>query len=150
MPISKLQGVPVLVRWALKAKAISTASQLLEVAGGFEQREALAVAIQAPPELLTAIVRRADLARVKGVGVRFGQLLEELGVYDVVSLAQQDPISLHDRLRRHNEQTGLCRRSPTPLETSDWVKQAGTLPVAVHYRHRDLKPIATKGRLQAD
>ena len=150
MPISKLQGVPVLVRWALKAKSISTAAQLLLAAGGFEQREAFAAAMQVAPELLTAIVQRADLARVKGVGVRFGQLLEEIGVNDVVSLAQQDPIRLHEVLRHHNEQTGLCRRSPTPLETADWVKQARALPVAVHYRRHDLEPVSAKGRLQAD
>ena len=79
VPISKLQGVPVSVRWALKAKSISTATQLLAAAGGYEQRGALAVAMQVAPELLTAIVRRADLARVKGVGVRFAQMLNEIG-----------------------------------------------------------------------
>ena len=145
LPISKLQGVPALLRWALKVKSIATTAQLLAAAGGFEQREAFAAAMQVAPELLTAIVRRADLARVKGVGVRFAQMLEEIGIHDVVSLAEQDPIRLHDSLRQHNEQTGLCRRSPTPIETTDWVKQARALPLAIHYRSQDAEPAAAIG-----
>ena len=150
MPISKLRSVPASARWALKIKSINTSAQLLAAAGGFEQREALAAAVQVAPALLTAIVRRADLARVKGLGVRFAQMLEEIGIHDVAAVAEQDPIQLHDHLRRHNEQERLCRRSPTLIETIDWVQQARALPTAVYYRSQDFEAATGKGRLQAD
>src|SRR6186713_1271906 len=78
MPISKLRSVPASARWALKVKSINTSAQLLAAAGGFEQRGALATEARMAPELLTVLVRRADLARIDGIGVKFAQMLEEI------------------------------------------------------------------------
>ena len=133
LPITKLHGVPALVQRGLKALRITTCSQLLAAAGKLEEREALARSARIAPELLLTIVRRADLARIKGIGVRFGQLLEELGVLDVAILARQNPQVLHEQLQRLNTAERLTRRSPTPGEVEDWVSRARSLPILVHH-----------------
>jgi hypothetical protein len=46
------------------------------------------------PAALTSLVQWADMARVNGSGMVFGQMLEELGIRDVKPLA-----ALHTRLR---------------------------------------------------
>lgn len=134
LPISKLRGVPFPARVALKVRRITTCSQLLAAAGGYQEREALARATRLSFDVLTELVRRADMARVNGVGSVFGLMLEELGVHDVASLAQHQPAELHERLRAYNQEERLARRSPTPEEVSDWVAQARRLPRLVTYR----------------
>jgi predicted flap endonuclease-1-like 5' DNA nuclease len=136
LPISKLRGVPLQARLALKVQRITTCDQLLAAVAVAEDREALARATRIAPEILTDLVQRADLARVNGVGAVFGLMLEELGVRDVQALASQDPGALHERLRAHNRRERLARRSPTPEEVNDWVGQARGLPRLVTYRPR--------------
>jgi Domain of unknown function (DUF4332) len=101
LPISKLRGLTLPVRAALKARGVTTCAQLLRAAGKAGDRDRLAREAGIGPDGLLALVRRADLARVGGVGVVFGLMLEELGVADVAALATQDPAGLHARLRRY-------------------------------------------------
>ncbi len=136
LPIVKLRGLPLQARVALKVRRVTTCGQLLAAAARFEDREALARASRLAPEILTDLVRRADMARVGGVGAVFGLMLEELGVRDVQTLARQDAGVLHRRLRGHNRRERLARRSPTPEEVRDWVRQARVLPKLVTYRPR--------------
>jgi len=134
LPVSKLRGLTLPVRAALKRRGIATCGRLLRAAGGAGDRDRLARAAGIDPEVLLALVRQADLARVGGIGTVFGLMLEDLDVHDVPALAAQDPVWLHARLRRHNERERLARRAPTPEEVDDWVRQARALPALVGYR----------------
>src|SRR5689334_7796777 len=104
LPLSKLCGLTLPVRAALKRRGITTCGQLLRAAVGAGDRDRLAVEAGIDPGALLALVCQADLARVGGIGVVFGLMLEDLDVHDVPTLAAQDPAWLHARLRRHNEQ----------------------------------------------
>jgi predicted flap endonuclease-1-like 5' DNA nuclease len=131
LPISKLRGLMLPVRAALKRHGITTCERLLRAAGRADDRERLAREAGTDPDILLALVRQADLARVGGIGTVFSLMLEDLDVHDVPALAAQDPVWLHARLRRHNERERLARRAPTPEEVDDWVRQARALPVLV-------------------
>ena len=134
LPVSKLRGVPERARLALKVHRITTCEQLLASAGSFEGRETLARVARLERDFLDDLVRRADMARVSGVGVVFGAMLGELGVRGVSDLAASDPADLHERLRQHNQTYRLARRSPTLEEVVDWVRQAQSLPVLVDWQ----------------
>ena len=71
------------------------------------------------------------MARINGIGVVFGRMLEDLGVEDVASLAGCGAVDLHERLRRFNQVERRSRRSPTPDEVVAWIAQARSLPVLV-------------------
>jgi predicted flap endonuclease-1-like 5' DNA nuclease len=131
LPISKLYGVPTRVRLALKVQRITTGSQLLAAAGSAIDRQALAARARIDLDQLEELVCRADMARVNGIGVVFGLMLEQLGVRQVADLAARDPAELHEQLRDHNHAERLARRSPTPEEVAAWVAQARTLPSLV-------------------
>lgn len=133
LPVSKLRGVPPRVRMALKARRISSCGQLLRAAGKAEWRASLAELTGIDPALLTTLVQRADMSRIRGVGAIFGMMLEDLGIRDVQTLAVQDPAELHERLRRYNQRMRLARRSPTPEEVADWIAQARQLEPLVTY-----------------
>jgi predicted flap endonuclease-1-like 5' DNA nuclease len=133
LPVSKLRGLTLPVRAALKRRGIVTCGRLLRAAGGARDRAWLAREAGIDPDALLALVRRADLARVDGVGAVFGLMLEELAVHDVVALAAQAPAELHARLSAYNREERLARRSPTPEEVEGWVRQARALPPLVSY-----------------
>ena len=129
--VSKLRGISVDVRNRLKRQGISYTHQLLREAGGAEQRRRLAARGQINEEDLGRLVRRADLARIKGIGAIFADMLELIGVDAVATLAQQEPAGLRGRLYQLNAAGRLARRAPTPEEVQDWVAQARALPVVV-------------------
>jgi predicted flap endonuclease-1-like 5' DNA nuclease len=133
LPVSKLRGLAPRVRAALKVHRVTTCGQLLRAAGGAQDRDRLAREAGIDPDVLLALVRRADLARVSGIGTVFGLMLEDLGVRDVPALAARDPAELHARLFAHNREERLARRSPTPGEVGDWVWQARGLTPLVSY-----------------
>ena len=133
LPLVKLRGLPPLVRAALRRRGIATCAQLLGAAGRAGDRARLAREAGVPPETLLALVLRADLARVDGVGTVFGLMLEDLGIRDVQALATQEAGELHARLHAHNREERLARRSPTPEEVRDWVEQARGLSQFITY-----------------
>jgi predicted flap endonuclease-1-like 5' DNA nuclease len=133
LPVSKLRGLTLPVRAALKRRGIVTCGRLLRAAGDAGDRERLAREAGIDPDVLLALVRQADLARVGGIGTVFGLMLEELEVGDVPALAARDPAELHARLAAYNREERLARRSPTPEEVEDWVQQARGLAPLVSY-----------------
>jgi len=133
LPISKLRGVPGAARVKLKRQRITTCSQLLTAAAAAPERAALAATTGVDPEILQLLVRRADLARIRGIGTVFGLMLEEVGVSDIEQLAGQDAAKLHAALRDFNIHERLARRSPTLEEVSEWVTTARMLPIVITY-----------------
>ena len=71
---------------------------------------------------------RADLARIKGVGEEYADLLEHGGVDTVPELAQRNAANLHEKLKEINEEKKLVRQTPSLSKIEDWVKQAKDLP----------------------
>ena len=131
--------MPPLVRAALKRRRITTCDQLLAAAGNYDNRAALAAATQIAPDQLIELVQRADLARVRGTGFVFSQMLRDLYVVDVKILADHKPATLYGRLRRYNRDTGTRSRAPTASEVTDWIEQARKLPKLVTYAPGDRK-----------
>ena len=126
--VSKLRGISVIVRRKLKRHGITYTHQLLQLAGPGRLRQQLAAQADIDVAALTRLVQRADLARVKGIGAIFADMLELVGVDDVTDLADQDPGALHRALHQLNAAERLARRSPTADEVDDWVRQARELP----------------------
>ncbi|HMR34022.1 MAG TPA: DUF4332 domain-containing protein [Geminicoccaceae bacterium] len=128
LPLSKLRGLSTLLRVALKARRITNCDQLLAIAATAASRRRLCAEAGLDEDELLWLVRRADMARINGIGAVFGMMLEELGIMDMPALAAADPAVLHGRLRSYNEQERIARRSPTPEEVESWVAQARRLP----------------------
>jgi predicted flap endonuclease-1-like 5' DNA nuclease len=126
--ISKLRGISNQVRTKLKQQGVTYTDQLLEAAGSADSRRALAARSGIEEPVLLRLTCRADLARIKGVGAIFADMLELIGVDRVVSLAAQAPDRLHGMLHELNIAERFARRAPTQDEVADWVAQAQALP----------------------
>ena len=127
--ISKLRGVGPEVRARLKVGGITYAEQLLHAAATPDRRRELHRATGLDPAVIARLARRADLSRIKGIGAVFADMLERIGVDHVEALRAVDsPARLHADLHELNRAERMARRSPTPEEVEDWVRQARALP----------------------
>jgi predicted flap endonuclease-1-like 5' DNA nuclease len=127
--VSKLRGMDIPTRNRLKRQGITYAAQLLEAAGGRKARAGLAARTGIDERALLRLARRSDLSRVKGIGAIFADMLEIVGVHNVVGLATQEPGALRAELARLNAVERFARRAPTVEEVTDWVEQARELPI---------------------
>jgi predicted flap endonuclease-1-like 5' DNA nuclease len=129
--VSKLRGISFDVRAKLKRNGVTYTHQLLSAAGNSDKRHEFSETSGIEELTLTRLTCRADLARIKGIGAIFADMLELLDVDRVAKLANQDPNKLHDALYTLNSAERFARRAPTPEEVDDWVTQARTLPKLV-------------------
>ena len=129
--VSKLRGISFDVRAKLKRNGVTYTHQLLSAAGNSDKRHEFSETSGIEELILTRLTCRADLARIKGIGAIFADMLELLDVDRVSKLASQDPAKLHDSLYTLNAAERFARRAPTPEEVDDWVSQARALPKLV-------------------
>jgi predicted flap endonuclease-1-like 5' DNA nuclease len=126
--VSKLRGISNQVRNQLKRHGVTYTHQLLEAAGRRQRRRELAARSGIEEATLLRLTCRADLARIKGVGAIFADMLELTGVDRVSSLARHDPGRLYEILHDLNATERFARRAPTQDEVADWIAQARALP----------------------
>ena len=129
--VSKLRGISFDVRAKLKRNGVTYTHQLLAAAGQPGQRHEFSEKSGIEEPTLARLTYRADLARIKGIGAIFADMLELLSVDRVATLADQKPEVLHNALATLNSAERFARRAPTPEEVEDWVLQARQLPQLV-------------------
>ena len=129
--LSKVRGTNMQMRARLKSCGVTNSHQLLRAAGPFRARVVLAGKTGIDMAALAYIVKRADMARVKGVGATFADMLEVMGVDTVERLSSWPPDALHRTFLDFNRKERFARRAPTPEEIHAWVMQARELPIMI-------------------
>jgi predicted flap endonuclease-1-like 5' DNA nuclease len=110
---------------------VKTTDALLERGAKPKGRHELAQATGITEKLILHWVNRIDLARVKGVGSEYADLLEEAGVDCPAELARCAPANLMTTLESTNASKHLVRRMPTKSAVEQWIVEAKALPKAV-------------------
>lgn len=131
--LSKVRGANLRIRARLKSCGVTNSRQLLHAAGPFRARVVLAEKTGLDMATLAYITKRADLARVRGIGSTFADMLEVLGIDTVERLAGWAPDALYRTLRDFNGTERFARRAPTEAEISAWVEQARGLPILIDH-----------------
>jgi predicted flap endonuclease-1-like 5' DNA nuclease len=117
----------------LQAVNITKPDQLLEAGCTPAARKDLVAKIGIDANLLMEFLNRADLARVKGIGEVFADLLEQAGIDTVKELAHRVPANLHAKLEQINAAEKLAHRTPKLEEVEAWVTEAKELPKIIEY-----------------
>ncbi|KAB7728109.1 DUF4332 domain-containing protein [Rudanella paleaurantiibacter] len=131
--LGELKGITDAVLNLLKAQGLGTSEELLEVAKTPEGRKDLSKTIGVDATMILDIANRADLARVKGIGRVYSDLMEEAGVDTVKELAQRVPANLHAKLIEINSKRQLTQRPPSLDQVADFINQAKSLPATLEY-----------------
>jgi len=131
--LGELKGITDAVLNMLKAQGLGNSDELLDVAKTPEGRKELSLTIGVNAAILLDIANRADLARVKGIGRVYSDLMEEAGVDTVKELAQRVPANLHARLIEINAKRQLTQRPPSIDQVANFVHQAKSLPGMLEY-----------------
>ena len=128
-----IEGIGDVYAAKLQEAGVTTREKLLEVGGTAKGRQDLAAQTDLSSKLILKWVNRADLARIKGIGEEYADLLEAAGVDTVPELARRNPANLHAKLAEINGAKKLVRSLPSDSQVAGWVAQAKELPRAIHY-----------------
>jgi predicted flap endonuclease-1-like 5' DNA nuclease len=133
LTLKQLKGMTPAVQAKLKTQKIISSDQLLQAGASPKGRAELAKSTGSKERAILEMVNRADLARVKGVGTVYSNLLEIAGVDTVKELAQRKPDNLTATLADVNAKKKLTKQTPTLEQVKDWVGQAKALKKMVTY-----------------
>ena len=128
-----IEGVGPAYAAKLEAAGVKDEEALLKMGATPKGRKEIAEKSGVDETLILKWVNRVDLARVKGIGSEYADLLEASGVDTVVELGKRRPDNLTAKMTEVNEAKKLVRKLPTLSQVEDWVKQAKELPRAVSY-----------------
>ncbi len=129
----EIEGIGEKYAAQLEAGGIKTQAELLEAGKDPKGRKAVAEASGLSEKLILKWVNRADLARIKGIGEEYADLLECSGVDTVPDLATRNAANLHAKMTEVNAEKKLVRALPRLDQVENWVEQAKTMDRAVHY-----------------
>lgn len=110
-----------------------TQKDLLERCAKPAGRKSLATESGLSDKLILKWTNRADLARVKGIGEEYADLLEHSGVDSVPELAQRNAANLHAKMEEVNAAKKLVRALPTLGKVESWVTEAKGMERAVFH-----------------
>jgi len=131
--LSEIEGIGAVYEEKLKAAGIKSIEDLLEKGRTKKDRVHLTEVSGVSDKLILEWLNRADLARVKGIGSEYADLLEASGVDTVPELARRSPQNLVEKMAEVNEAKKLVRRLPVLSQVESWVAQAKELPRALEY-----------------
>ncbi len=131
--LNALIGMTPEVEQKLREAGINNSDQLLDATKTPRQRQALAKQVGASARDILELANRADLARVKGIGSAYSNLLEKAGVDTVKELATRRPENLHKKILEINEQENLVKQPPNLAQVESWVEEAKQLPKVLEY-----------------
>jgi predicted flap endonuclease-1-like 5' DNA nuclease len=132
LSINELRGITSTISDKLHNAGLTNSDTLLEALKHPAERNALAVKLGIDESTLLELANRADLARVKGIGRVYSDLLEFAGVDTVAELATRVPENLFAKLQEVASQHSVIRL-PSLEEVTDWINQAKALERKLFY-----------------
>ena len=129
----EIEGIGATYAAQLEAAGVRSQEDLLKAGSTPKGRDDLVQKTGISGKLVLKWVNRADLARVKGIGEEFSDLLEMAGIDTVPELAQRSAANLHEQLKKAAASGNAVRRSPSLSEVEQWVAGAKGLARVVDY-----------------
>ncbi len=131
--LTEIEGVSTVYAQKLTDAGYATPEAFLTRCATRKGRKEVAAETGITDTLILKWANRVDLARVKGIGEQYSDLLEASGVDTVPELAQRNAANLYQKMLEINGDKRLVRKLPTESQVGDWIKEAGALPRVMEY-----------------
>lgn len=131
--LSQIEGIGKKYATKLEKAGIGTLEKLLKDGCKKKGRKDLAKTTGLSEKLILKWVNRADLARIKGIGTQYADLLEAAGVDTVPELAKRKPENLVQKMLEVNKKKKLVRSPPGLTRINNWKEQAKKLPKVIKH-----------------
>ncbi len=131
--LTDIEGIGKAYAQKLFAAGIKTQEELLEACAKPSDRKKVAQASGISDKLVLKWANRADLARVKGVGEEYADLLELAGVDSVPELAHRNAANLQQKMSDINEQKHVVRKTPSVSQVEKWIGAAKGMRRAIYH-----------------
>jgi predicted flap endonuclease-1-like 5' DNA nuclease len=131
--LTDIEGIGAVYSSKLQVTGIATQEQLLERGAHPAERQRLERETGISHKLLLKWLNRADLARIKGIGEEYADLLERAGIDTVPELAQRNASHLHTAMTEVNKEKLVVRQLPSASQVAEWIQQAKGLERALFY-----------------
>lgn len=128
-----IEGIGETYEAKLGAAGVKSVEALLDACATKKGRTELAEKTEISEKLILKWANHADLARIKGIGGEYAELLEAAGVDTVPELATRKAENLFKKMQETNDAKALVRKVPTEAQVADWIKQAAALPRILQY-----------------
>ncbi len=122
--IAGLDGIDPADARTLRRSGISTTEALLRKTATLEDRKQLDSVVAVGEQKLLSWALNIDLMRIKGIGVLYCRLLNQVGVFSIEDLRVWDPHTLEAILVQVNGRLGLSKRLPNLERVTAWVLEA--------------------------
>ena len=130
--VTELEGITPELAKQLKEAGLENSADFLAAASTTTDRKHLAEKFGVETRAILELANRADLARVRGVGKVYSDLLEYAGVDTVAELAHRNPENLFAKIQEVAAEHNVSR-IPRDDEVDSWVDQAKSLDRALFY-----------------
>ncbi len=130
MRIGEIRGMTADTATKLKALGITDSNKLFDKARTQTERRNLAKELGIEAGDVLEYFNRADLARIKGIGPQFSNLLEDAGVDSVKELSHRRADNLYQKLTEVAKAGGQVKRLPRPADVENWIEQAKAMATA--------------------
>ncbi len=111
--LTDVEGIGPAYEKKLEGAGVKTVSDFSKATATHSAREQLSGKTGISSSMLLDWANRIDLARVKGVGPQYADLLEAAGVDSPKELAKRNPANLYQQLKKTNDEKRLVRKLPT-------------------------------------
>lgn len=118
---------------ALWKNGLRTIDDLLDRSATDADREQLATELGVESDHILSLACRADLARIKGIGNLYAELLKHAEVHRIQDLATQNIENLYTNIVELNQQHRIARRVPKMKDVGEWINGAKGLPPVVRF-----------------
>jgi predicted flap endonuclease-1-like 5' DNA nuclease len=128
-----IEGIGEVFETKLKEAGVNSLEAYLQTCATKKGRSELAEKAGISEKLILKWANHADLARIKGIGGEYAELLEAAGVDTVPELATRKGENLYKKMVEINEAKALVRKLPTEGQVKEWIEQAADLPRILQY-----------------
>ena len=129
--IDSINGMTHTEATKLRRARVRTTVTFLQIASTRSGRALLTKETGITSPKLLHWAKRAELMKIKNLGIDYADLLEAVGVESVADLKRRNPESLHEMMHNANQAKKIVDRMPSLKRVTNWIDDSKDIVITV-------------------